>query len=55
MNKGYYLTTILISPKTVLASKDIAILSQDPGTTATLASELAITSKGDLVRLRQGF
>jgi predicted transcriptional regulator of viral defense system len=54
MQKGDYLNTILRSPKTVFTSKDIAILWQDPGSSATRVRVSYYVKKGDLIRLRKG-
>ena len=54
MQKGDYLTTILKSDKTVFTSKDIAILWQDSGTSATRVRISYYVKKGSLVRLRKG-
>lgn len=54
MQKGDYLITILRSPKTIFTSKDIAILWQDPGTSATRVRISYYVKKGDLIRLRKG-
>lgn len=54
MQKGDYLTTILRSAKTVFTSRDIAILWQDPGTSATRVRISYYVKKGDLIRLRKG-
>ena len=54
MQKGDYLTTILRSPKTVFTSKDLAILWQDPGSSATRVRISYYVKKGDLIRLRKG-
>lgn len=54
MKKGDYLTTILRSNKTVFSSKDIALLWQDPGTSATRVRISYYVKKGDLYRIRKG-
>jgi len=54
MQKGDYLTTILRSAKTVFTSRDIAILWQDPGSSATRVRISYYVKKGDLIRLRKG-
>jgi len=54
MQKGDYLTTILRSTKTVFTSRDIAILWQDPGTSATRVRISYYVKKGALIRLRKG-
>lgn len=54
MKKGDYLTTILRSNKTVFSSKDIALLWQDSGTSATRVRISYYVKKGDLYRIRKG-
>jgi hypothetical protein len=54
MDKGNYLTSILRSNKTVLSSKDVALLWHDPGTSATRVRLHYYVQKGDLYRIRKG-
>jgi len=54
MHKGNYLTAILRSNKTVFSSKDIALLWQDPGTSATRVRLHYYIEKGELYRIRKG-
>lgn len=54
MQRGDYLIAILRSPKTVFTSKDLAILWQDPGSSATRVRISYYVNKGDLIRLRKG-
>ncbi len=54
MQKGDYLTTLLRSSKTIFTFKDIAILWQDPGSSATRVRISYYVKKGDLIRLRKG-
>lgn len=55
MQKGDYLTTILRSDKTVFTSKDLALLWQDPGSSATRVRVNYYIKKGDLYHIRKGF
>jgi predicted transcriptional regulator of viral defense system len=54
MQKGDYLDSILRSSKTVLSSKDIALLWHAPGTSATRVRLNYYINKGDLYRIRKG-
>lgn len=54
MQKGDYLTTILRSNKTVFTAKDVALLWQDPGSSATRVRISYYVKKGDLYRIRKG-
>ncbi len=54
MNKGYFLTSILRSNKTIFSSKDIALLWHDPGTSATRERLSYYIKKGELYRIRKG-
>jgi predicted transcriptional regulator of viral defense system len=54
MKKGDYLTTILRSPKTILTSKDIALLWQDADTGAARVRLNYYVRHGDLYRIRRG-
>lgn len=54
MRKGDYLTTILRSPKTVFTTKDLALLWQDPGSSATRVRISYYIKNGDLYRIRKG-
>lgn len=55
MQKGDYLTTILRSDKTVFTSKDLALLWQDSGSSATRVRINYYVKKGDLYHIRKGF
>ena len=55
MQKGDYLATILRSDKTVFTSKDIALLWQDWGSSATRVRVNYYVKKGDLYHIRKGF
>jgi len=54
MQKGNYLTTILRSRKTVLSSKDIALLWNEPSTAGTRVRLNYYVKNGDLYRIRKG-
>jgi predicted transcriptional regulator of viral defense system len=54
MNKGYYLSSILRSNKTVLSYKDIALLWHEPGNDATWVRIHYYIKKGELYRIRKG-
>jgi len=54
MHKGNYLTTILRSRKTVLSSKDIALLWNEPSTAGTRVRLNYYVKNGDLYRIRKG-
>lgn len=54
MNKGYFLTTILRSNKTVFSSKDIALMWHIPGTSATRERLSYYIKRGELYRIRKG-
>ena len=54
MQKGHYLTSILRSSKTVFSTKDIALLWNEPSTTATRVRLNYYVKKGDLYRIRKG-
>jgi hypothetical protein len=54
MNKGYFLTTILRSNKTVFSSKDIALMWRIPGTSATRERLSYYIRRGELYRIRKG-
>ncbi|OGG15547.1 hypothetical protein A3D77_05895 [Candidatus Gottesmanbacteria bacterium RIFCSPHIGHO2_02_FULL_39_11] len=55
MKKGDYLAAILRSNKTVFSSKDIVLLWQDSGTSATWVRLNYYVKKGALYRIRKGF
>ena len=54
MEKGDYLTTILRSPKTVFAYKDILLLWGEPGSEAARVRLNHYARNGDLYRIRRG-
>jgi len=54
MNKGYFLTSILRSNKTVFSSKDIALMWHIPGTSATRERLSYYIKRGELYRIRKG-
>lgn len=54
MQKGDYLSAILRSSKTVFSSKDIALLWQESGTSASRVRLNYYVKKGDLYRIRKG-
>jgi predicted transcriptional regulator of viral defense system len=54
MNKGYFLTSILRSNKTVFSSKDIALMWHIPGTSATRERLSYYVKRGELYRIRKG-
>jgi hypothetical protein len=54
MNKGYFLTTILRSNKTVFSSKDIALMWRIPSTSATRERLSYYIRRGELYRIRKG-
>lgn len=54
MHKGHYLSVILRSNKSVFSTKDIALLWQEPNTTAARVRLHYFVSKGDLYRIRKG-
>lgn len=55
MQKGNYLTTILRSDKTVFTFKDLALLWQDSGSSATRVRINYYVKKGELYHIRKGF
>jgi predicted transcriptional regulator of viral defense system len=54
MQKGNHLSAILRSKKTVFSTKDIALLWNEPGSSATRVRLNYYVKKGDLVRIRKG-
>jgi len=54
MQKGYYLTTILRSPKTVFSYEDIALLWGEPGSAAMRVRLDYYVRRGNLYRIRRG-
>jgi predicted transcriptional regulator of viral defense system len=54
IQKGSYLTTLLRSNKTVFTSKDIALLWQDPGSSAARVRINYYVKKGSLYHIRKG-
>lgn len=54
MQKGDYLSTLLRSNKTIFTSKDIALLWQDSGSSATRVRVNYYVKKGDLYHIRKG-
>ena len=54
MRKGNYLPALLRSKKTVLTSKDIALLWQEAGSSAARVRINYYVKKGDLYRIRKG-
>jgi len=54
MQKGSYLTTLLRSNKTVFSTRDIALLWQEPITSASLVRLHYYVNQGELVRIRKG-
>jgi predicted transcriptional regulator of viral defense system len=54
MNKGYFLTSILRSNKTVFSSKDIALMWHIPGSSATRERLSYYVKRGELYHIRKG-
>lgn len=54
MQKGNYLSAILRSGKTVFTTRDIALLWQEPVTSATRVRLNYYVNRGDLYRIRKG-
>lgn len=54
MPKGDYLTAILRSSKTVFSTRDIALLWNEPSSTATRVRLNYYVKQGDLYRIRKG-
>jgi len=54
LQKGNYLTTLLRSNKTVFTSKDIALLWQDPGSSAARVRINYYVKRGGLYHIRKG-
>jgi predicted transcriptional regulator of viral defense system len=54
MKKGNYLAALLRSKKTVFSTKDIALLWNEPGTTAARVRLNYYVKRGNLYRIRRG-